>query len=98
MSVRHIVTFTVPEGPEKPAQLRRAKEWLLTLPDRIPGVLSFEVGLNEFYPAANWDLAIDASFPDFAALEAYNSHPAHVEYLAWWKTVHNGRAAVDWET
>lgn len=96
MSVRHIVTFTVPESPEKSAQLHKAKAWLLTFAERIPGVLSLEIGVNAIYVGVNWDLAIDATFTDFAALEAYNSHPAHLEFVAWWKTVHNGRTAVDW--
>lgn len=78
---RHVVMFRwAPDAAAEDAD--RALEELRRLPDRIPDVRTFSVGIDAGLAADNYDCAVVAEFDDSAAYDRYAEHPAHLELLA----------------
>ncbi|MGX9349429.1 Dabb family protein [Microbacterium sp. KNMS] len=99
MAIRHIVLFQLAASdPEtRAAHAAEAKERLEALVGVVPGLLELTVSRNAAYDGENHDIVLDALFPDLAALEAYQVHPAHVEAARFVGSVRSGRAAIDLE-
>lgn len=53
------------------------------LQGQIPDLLATFVGTNFSPRSQGYELGGSMHFPDRAALEAYNAHPAHQALLAW---------------
>ncbi|RME33878.1 MAG: Dabb family protein [Gammaproteobacteria bacterium] len=95
--IRHVVMWRVkPTGEhgagENAARLRDA---LLALEGRIPELLEIEAGVNELEGDEAMDVVLIASFADYAALERYQKHPAHLEVAELVKAIRTERRAVD---
>ena len=99
MAIRHIVLFTLAATDEatRDEQFAEAKSRLEALVGVVPGLIDLKVSRNVAYEGSNSDLALEAHFPDVAALEAYQVHPAHVEVASFIGTIRSGRAAIDFE-
>jgi hypothetical protein len=79
----HIVIFwTDPSIPAAADQLVAGAEKLLR---PIPGVLSFHVGrmVPSHRPVVeqSYQVALNLVFPNQAAQDAYQTHPAHLEFV-----------------
>lgn len=99
MSIRHIVMWKVSAttAEEREAQYREIKEALEGLNGVIPEIRSLTVSKNVHKIGENFDVVLDSVFDSVADVEAYATHPAHVEAGAVPKSYAVGRAQVDFE-
>ena len=98
--IRHVVVWVFPgehDDVAKRDNLLRAVELLDALPDAVPVIRRFEVGVDQLGGDKQADLVLEADFDDWDALEAYQQHPAHLEVVAFFRSVGTTRLAVDYE-
>lgn len=98
MTIRHVVAWQLATDDDalKKQQATRIATSLVALGDIIPEILTISAGAEALFEA-NWDVALVADFADQAALETYQSHPAHQEVGAYIRSVVSARVAVDFE-
>lgn len=94
--IRHIVMFRLQEEgrEENLKKILSAAEGL----KELPGLLGGDVVTNA--PGAdgtNYDFALVFDFADLAALDAYQKHPVHVEFVKLVLTCKESRACIDCE-
>ncbi len=94
--VVHIVMFRFKEA-KREENLRRAKEMLEGLVERIGELRSMEVGVDFLHSERSMDLVLTSTFDDRAGLEAYRIHPAHQEVVAFLKEATYESRVVDYE-
>jgi len=76
MGLRHIVTLTFHEGT--PAdQVEAIAGALRELPEQIPELRAYSVGVDAGLAEGNAGLAVVADFDDVEGWQAYRDHPAH---------------------
>lgn len=96
--IRHVVTWKFKdeaEGRAKSDNLRLAREALLLLPSKIPGIVEWEVGENVVEGSDAYDLVLVSLFKDLDCLMAYQSHPEHVKVVGFLRKVRLFRTVVD---
>ena len=76
MGLRHIVTMTFRDDTT-PEQVDAIVTTLRELPDLIPEIESYVVGVDAGLADGNADLAVVADFASVADYEIYRDHPAH---------------------
>jgi hypothetical protein len=99
--IRHIVLWTFREhagGADRAENIRAAAALLRELPARISCIRSFEVGVDVLHGEQSFDLALSATFASLDDLREYQQHPEHQRVVAFLRSVHNGRAVVDFES
>lgn len=74
--IKHIVVWDFPEA-DKPKQMNAMKSLLEGLPDLIPEILSFEVGLNLVESERSRDMVLVSEFESLETLKIYAQHPEH---------------------
>ena len=84
--VKHIVMLDF-KDENKQANLEKVKSMLEALVESVPTLQSMEVGINFSVEERAMDLSLYSSFEDQAGLEAYATHPAHLEVIKFIKTV-----------
>ena len=101
--IHHVVLFRLRASAEQTAEALAAEaaERAAALRTKVPGAETLEVRLNS--PDAdgtNSQLLLHGVFPDFAALERYAKHPAHLEFVGFIRQhlAENGRSCIDYET
>ena len=94
--VVHIVMFRFKEA-QKEANIRRAKEMLEALPEKIEPLRSMEVGIDFLHSERSMDLVLTSTFDGKEGLEAYRIHPAHQEVVAFLKETTEKSVVVDYE-
>ena len=81
--IRHIVLFKLKEGVAgEDERVARAFEVLRSLPGKIEGIESWEVGENFSERPIATDYALFSSFRDREGLSRYMDHSAHREVVA----------------
>ncbi len=98
--IKHIVLWRFTEradGHTKSDNLLRAKSLLEALPVTIPGIASFEVGLNVDTTADAADLVLNSEFPSLRELKAYQAHPDHLRVVEFLGKVKSEKRVVDYE-
>jgi antibiotic biosynthesis monooxygenase (ABM) superfamily enzyme len=65
------------------AQKQRAQDEIRALQTQIPGILETNVGVNFSPRSQGYEFAGVMKFSDRAALDAYSTHPVHVQLLSW---------------
>ena len=80
----------------KQENIVKAKAMLEALINSVPSLERMEVGINFANEARAMDLSIYTEFTDKAGLEAYAIHPAHLEVVAFIKTVVTDSKVVDY--
>lgn len=78
--IRHIVMWTLKEGPDGATRAQNAlqvKAWLDACSDIVPGILCFEAVVAQEGLESSCDVMLYSEFASMAALEAYNAHPQH---------------------
>lgn len=99
MTIRHVVSWKLAaeDAAERQEHAAEVARRLHALPAQIPQILSLSAGVNVAYPEANWDVTLVADFATLEALEEYAVHPAHLEVVAYVRSVVASRASVDFE-
>jgi hypothetical protein len=79
--VRHMVVFKF-KPSATPAQIQQVTDALRALKDRIPGIVSFEHGVNNSPEKKNLGFthAYLITFESAAARDAYLPHPEHKKF------------------
>ena len=77
-AVRHIVVFKYKAGASE-EQIRQVTEAFAALPTKIPGIVSFEHGVNNSPEklSQGFTHVYQVTFTNAAARDAYLPHPAH---------------------
>jgi hypothetical protein len=95
--VTHIVFFKL--GDAKPDKIAEARNRLLNMEGKIPGIRHFEVGVDVVRSERSYDLALLIRFDTLADLKAYQEHPLHAgEVVPYVKSVCSSIVAVDYES
>ena len=97
--VHHIVLWDLREelsGEEKKEAAAVIKEKLEAVKDKVEGVLSLEVVIDGL-SSGNKDIGLISFFESAEALDAYQTHPAHVEAAGYVKSVTCNRSCLDYE-
>lgn len=79
---------------EHAAEVARLLEGLVGV---VPVIRSLSVGVNVAVPESNADVALLIDLDDLAALDAYQTHPAHQQVAGYIRSVTGDRLAVDFE-
>lgn len=91
--VKHIVLYTFKEGVDKDDAVKLIASVLEPLAGKIPGLLHLEVR-----KAFNgMDYALYSEFESRDALNAYASHPLHIEAKGHFFHLLDSRVAADYE-
>jgi len=97
--IKHVVMWRLKDealGNSKSANAELVKEKLEGLRDRIPGLLTVEVGLDFSATEASADVVLYTELEDRQALAAYQSHPEHEAVKAFIGEVTANRWVVDY--
>ena len=97
--IKHVVMWklrgtSLEEKREQAARVRTALEGLQGI---IPGMSSLEVGVRPAADEQLGDVVLISTHDDWAALKAYQVHPAHVEVARVISTVRIERRVLDFE-
>ena len=77
--VKHMIIWKMKdEVADKAATAAAIKAALEGLVGKIEGLTEMHI-LTECYPCSAGDVMMDSTLVDYAALEAYQKHPLHVE-------------------
>lgn len=98
--VHHVVLWNLrgdlSEGEKKEAAAT-IKEKLEAVKNEVEGVVSLEVVINEL-ASSNKDIGLISVFESVEALNAYQTHPAHVQAGSYVRSVTCDRACLDYVT
>ena len=97
----HIVFWRLhdraPNGRTKAENAAELKRRFEALNGVIPGLTRCELGMDLSGTAESADVALFSEFESKAALDGYQTHPAHKEIVAFLKAVRTERRVVDYE-
>jgi Stress responsive A/B Barrel Domain len=82
---------------EREAQAKIFSAAFAKLLGEVPGLSSLDVGPNCIAAEGAWDMGVSMIFESRAALEAYATHPAHLEIKTLMGPARKSRAQVDVE-
>jgi hypothetical protein len=98
--IKHIVIWNLKaeaEGKTKAENIATMKQLLEDLTNKIPGIVSLEIGLKGTdSPANNDDIILVSEFKTWADLDLYANHPEHLKVVEFVKKVVEKRSAVDY--
>ncbi len=97
--IRHVVAWKLAatEPEQKAADAAEIARLLSGLVGVVPSISALDVGPNMAYFDANWDAVLVADFATLADLDAYQTHPAHLEVVPQIRALVAQRASVDIE-
>lgn len=95
--IRHIVMWTLAEGPDKAANVEQARAGLAGLARLVPGIHDFQVVVPAPDLEHTHDLLLVVDFEDVTALHTYATHPDHLAVAEFLGAVRSSRACVDYE-
>ncbi len=80
-TVRHVVVFKYKDGT-KPADIEKVNDSFSTLQDKIPGIISFEYGINNSPEGKDQGFShvYLVTFESAEARDAYLPHPEHKNF------------------
>lgn len=86
------------EGTAREENCRKAKALLDSLPEKIPAIKFFQVGIDTLHADSSYDLVLISQFENQRELLAYQSHPEHVKVVEFLRRVHQSKVVVDFES
>lgn len=98
--IKHIVMFKLKEayGKTEYENALEAQKRFDNVIAEVKELKKGEVVINsKDAPESNYTIALICEFDDIAALNAYQVHPAHVEFGKFIGTVKTDRACIDYE-
>jgi len=96
--IRHIVMWSLQdhaEGADKAVNVEKAKTWLLSFAQLVPGIRSFEVATATPGMDCTNDLVLSMLLDDAQVLAAYQNHPDHLAIKPFMKAVVKERRCMD---
>ena len=78
-------------------QVKKLKESLENLKDRIEDIKAIEVGINFNSSPTAFDVVLYSEFSDMEGLNAYQNHPEHLKIVDFVGEIRSERAVVDYE-
>jgi hypothetical protein len=94
--VTHVVLFQLKDRSAESAA--RARDVLVEMKGRIPGLLDLEVGVDFARSERSFDLALVTRHESREALAAYQLHPVHQKVLAFMAQARDRSICVDFES
>jgi quinol monooxygenase YgiN len=91
--VKHIVLWTVKDGVDKDATFENVSAQFKPLVGKVPGLLSLEMHKG----FQGYDICLESTHTDKAALEVYQNHPDHLELKKVVAAFREQRASCDYE-
>lgn len=91
----HIVMFKF-KAENKEANIVKTKTMLEALLEKIDPLLSMEVGIDFNQSDRAMDLVLTSTFETMEGLKTYATHPAHMEVVAFIKSVTEASKVVDY--
>lgn len=97
--IRHLVLWKLAaESPaEKAAAVEQLRARFGALLPLVDGTERLDIRADLGSTEGNWDVVLDSDYRDEAALAAYQVHPAHLEVVAYVKSVTTARVCIDFE-
>ena len=96
MALHHVVMWKLHDGEDKASRVAEAVKLLQSCAAIVPGILRFEAASAQPGLECTYDVVLNSSFADSAALEAYQSHPNHVAIKPFMKSVVAARQCMDY--
>lgn len=72
----HVVCWTMKKTSDKNENIRRIKEMLEALPEKIPQIRALSFGASN---GGDYDIVLTAAFDSEAALAEYDANPEHIK-------------------
>ncbi|MBT3228268.1 MAG: Dabb family protein [Candidatus Marinimicrobia bacterium] len=94
--IKHIVAWDF-IGTDKQHNVERLKTLLEELPELIPEIVSYEVGINIKDSENAKDMILLSSFQDEAGLQSYAEHPEHQRVVQELRKVSSKTVVVDFK-
>ncbi len=97
--IKHVVIWKLKEtamGATKYENALAMKTRLEALSEKIPQIISIEVGINITVSATAGDVVLISTFADDEALETYTNHPEHKKVADFVSSVRLERTVVDY--
>jgi len=97
--IRHIVMWKLkgPSPEEKRRQAEQAREALLGMLGKVPGLTQIEVGIGAVSGEQEADLVLSSTHESWQALSDYQEHPAHEPVKRLIGELRTERRVVDFE-
>ncbi len=98
--IKHIVMWRLhdqAEGADKSENAARLREMLRKLPERIPEIRRFEVGLNIDESEAAADVVLYSEFESLETLRRYQQHPEHQKVVQFLKKIRSEKRVADYQ-
>jgi len=97
--IRHLVLWRLStDDPAEKAQIvaELARRFSALLP-HIDGTQRLDIRADLGDTGGNWDVVLDSDFLDAAALDFYQTHPAHLVVVEYVRSVVSDRVCIDFE-
>lgn len=97
--IKHIVMWKVKatDGQSREENIRGIKAIIDGLKGRVPGLLHIEGGVDFSASETSGDVVLYSEFESRAALDGYQTHPAHLEIVKFIGDRRTERRLVDYE-
>ena len=98
--IRHIVMFKLKDFPDEALKMTAAQEVvkrLDELPLKIEVIRKYEAGIDIRKLAWSFDVILIMDFDSITDLEAYTTHPAHQDFIAFNKDYSVDKVSIDYE-
>ncbi len=99
--IKHIVMIKLKDfdsKDEKTSHASKFRQMLLDLVDKVPDLLSMEVGLNFNEKPSAYDIVLISEFENREGLDNYRVHPGHLKVLDYLREIMESTAVVDYES
>ena len=94
--IKHIVCFKLNESTE--AEKKAAKEMLLSMVGKVPTVLGIEVGTDFLCSPRSYDVFLQVTLKDKAALDEYQADAYHCDVVKTYMHAHvSSSVAIEYE-
>jgi len=91
--IKHVVLFKT----KKQAPLHEFKEKIENLKNKIPEIISIQVGIDIKFEPAACDFCVITEVKNISDLEVYAKHPEHIKVIEFIKPYVDERRVVDFE-
>ncbi len=94
--ITHIVFFKLADRSS--SNVDKARDVLMSMDGKIPQLRHLEVGIDILHTQRSYDLALVTKFDSMEDMDAYQTHPVHVDVASYMASVRESAVAVDYES
>lgn len=98
--IKHIVLWRLKDsasGRSKKENAILLREKLLSMKDKVSGIINIEVGFDFSNETESSDIVLYSEFESLEALQKYQAHPEHQAIKQWLSEVRYERRVIDYE-